>query len=123
MTDINSVAIRGRLVADGELKEVGDSFVVEMRIAFSTDNKVGNEWEEHANFITCNWWGNRARGLAPWIKKGTEVFVVGTLRQDRWEDKETQQKRSTFKIVVRDINLGRKPKDLEGLDNSGPAPF
>ncbi len=94
-------AILGRLVADPQLRDVSkDTKVVSFTVAnsevFYTKEK---EKKEDTAFIDCEMFGKRAEVLAQHFTKGSQIFVSGRLKQDRWEDKTSGEKRS--KLVLR----------------------
>ncbi|HRP69913.1 MAG TPA: single-stranded DNA-binding protein, partial [Turneriella sp.] len=55
-----------------------------------------------ANFLDVEAWEKLADFHAPRLKKGMEILVQGTLKQDRWQDAEGK-KHSKFKLIARAI--------------------
>ena len=118
MADINRVILVGRLTRDAELKYTsGGSPVAKFGVAVNRRRKVGDQWEEEANFFDVVVWGRVAEALNQYLVKGKQVGIEGELRQDRWE--QDGQKRSRVEIVASNIMLlgGRG-----GEGGSGPAP-
>lgn len=68
--------VLGRLGADPEVRTVGDSQVLKMRIAASYKPKKD---VEHTTWIGCDLWGTRATALSKHLKKGDRVLLRGTL--------------------------------------------
>lgn len=66
----------GRLGADPEVRTVGDSQVLKMRIAASYKPKKD---VEHTTWIGCDMWGQRATALSKHLKKGDRVALRGVL--------------------------------------------
>ena len=60
---------------------------------------VGGFWAD----VTI--WGEKAERIAVILPKGARVFVIGTLRKERWTDKETGEARERDSIVADDITL------------------
>src|SRR5256714_10632259 len=54
-------------------------------------------------FLTCTAWRDLAEHVAESLSKGARVVVVGRLRQSRWEDKETGEKRSMIQLDVDEV--------------------
>ena len=104
MADINRVIIVGRLTRDAELKYTsGGAPVAKFGLAVNRRRKVGDQWEEEANFFDVVVWGRTAEALNQYLVKGKQIGVEGELRQDRWE--QDGQKRSRVEIVASNIML------------------
>jgi single-strand DNA-binding protein len=120
MADINRVIIVGRLTRDAELKYTsGGSPVAKFGIAVNRRRKVGDQWEEEANFFDVVVWGRIAEALNQYLVKGKQIGVEGELRQDRWE--QDGQKRSRVEIVASNIMLlgGRGGEGGPGPSSAG----
>ena len=127
MTDINTTVLHARLTADVTVKEIGGQSLTTLRMAFSHDVKSGDNWEEKANFIDGEMWGNRGKALAKYLVKGSSIMVQGQLRQDRWTA-EDGTKRSKHKLMIKDIQIARSKVDgatsqpeLAEVGPEGPA--
>lgn len=104
MADINTVILVGRLTRDSELKYTsGGAPVAKFGLAVNRRRKVGDQWEEEANFFDVVVWGRVAEALNQYLVRGKQVGVEGELRQDRWE--QDGQKRSRVEIVASNIML------------------
>jgi single-strand DNA-binding protein len=118
MADINRVILVGRLTRDSELKYTsGGAPVSKFGVAVNRRRKVGDQWEEEANFFDVVVWGRTAEALSQYLVRGKQVGIEGELRQDRWE--QDGQKRSRVEIVATNIMLlgGRG----EGGGGGGPS--
>jgi single-strand DNA-binding protein len=114
MADINRVILVGRLTRDAELKYTsGGSPVAKFGLAVNRRRKVGEQWEEEANFFDIVVWGRVAEALSQYLVKGKQVGIEGELRQDRWEQE--GQKRSRVEVVASNIML------LGGRGEGGPS--
>ena len=59
--------------------------VANMRVYF--DRPVGQDYKDKGGFwYTVDIWGYRAEEAIRILKKGTRVFLTGTLRQESWTD-------------------------------------
>jgi single-strand DNA-binding protein len=104
MTDLNRVFLIGRLTRDAELKFTQSGQAVgKFSIAVNRKRKVGDQWEDEANFFDATLWGRQAESLNQYLVKGKQVGLDGELRQDRWE--QDGQKRSKVEIIVNNIQL------------------
>lgn len=118
MADFNSVLVVGRLTRDPELKYSGDgapvcSFSVATNRRWTRDD---GQRVEHVTFLDVDAWRRMAETCAQFLRKGREVLVLGSLRQDRWVDSKTQQKRSRLKIVAQQVQFlgGRRESGGDG---------
>ena len=122
MAEINSVTLVGRLTKDEELKYTpGGMAVGTLSLAINRRVKKNQEWVDEANYFEVVIFGKEAESLQPYLKKGKQIGVSGFLKQERWVDQQTGQKRSAVKIVKTDIQLlGGKDGGQQnaGYDNS-----
>ena len=104
---MNIVHISGALKKTPELKKIanGDqpTTVVNFVIASSRRfrKKEGNS-DEETTFVNCEAWDSGAETIAKWFDKGDNIIIHGSLKNERWEDKDGN-KRSREK--VRDSNI------------------
>lgn len=124
MSDLNSVVLVGRLVRDPELRYTPQGApVCEFTLASNRrfTKKDGEKVEEVA-FVDVVVWNRLAETSAEYLKKGRMVVVSGQLIQDRWEDKETGQKRSKLRVQAQTTQfLGGGSKDGETPESEVPA--
>jgi single-strand DNA-binding protein len=107
MTDTNVVTIVGRLTKDAELKQnpgLPVGFFVIATNRKKKDNNSGNFIEE-ASFLDINVLGKYAETITPNLKKGTQVCVVGCVKQERWQERGTGQNRSRVVITADSIQI------------------
>lgn len=94
MTNFNFVGLQGNLVADPEI--VGkDQNVARFTIAVNSgfgDNK-------ETAFIDCVAFGKQVETIKEHLKKGKQIIVRGSIRQNRWENKEGE-KRSKLEVIL-----------------------
>lgn len=100
MANVNRVIITGNLVADPEVKYLpSGTAVAKIRVAVSNNYKdKSGEWQEDTCFIDADVWGKQAEWLAESAHKGSKVLVEGTLKEDKWEDREGNRR---SKILIR----------------------
>jgi single-strand DNA-binding protein len=104
MADLNQVVLIGRLTRDAELKYTsGGQAVCKFSIAVNRRKKIGDQWEDEANFFDIVVWGRQGESLHPYLVKGKMVGVNGELRQDRWQ--QDGQNRSKVEIVANNLQL------------------
>ena len=119
MADINHVVLVGRLTKDAELKYIASGQAVcKFSIAINRRRKVGEQWEDEANFFDIVLWGRQGESLSQYLQKGKLVGVEGELRQDRWQ--QDGQNRSKIEIVANNIQLlGGGPSNQQGSSAPG----
>ena len=110
----NQYQFVGRLVNDPEYKDVGTG-LVKFSVAVNKSYKKNEEWHNKTIFHNdVDLWGKYAKDTASRFNKGQEVFVVGELDEDQWEETDGQ-KRKEWVIKVSKIiacgNNGSTPKD------------
>jgi single-strand DNA-binding protein len=103
-TDINHVVIVGRLTRDAELKFTNNGTPVsKFSIANNQRRKKEDQWVDEAHFFDVTLWGKSAESLNQYLKKGKQVGVEGSLRQDRWE--QNGQAKSRVEINASNVQL------------------
>ena len=103
-SDINSVVIVGRLTRDVELKYMNNgNAVASMSIAVNRSKKEGDQWVSEAHFFDVSYFGKGAEAVKPYLTKGKQIAVQGSLRQNRWE--KDGQKQSRVVIVADSVEL------------------
>ena len=110
--NINKVFIAGRLTRDPELRYTpNNTAVCEIGLAVNRKYKTpGGETKEETTFVDCTAWGRTAEVINEYVRKGDPLHVEGRIREDKWEDKDGNN-RSKLKVVVESIQLlGGKPQ-------------
>ena len=125
MASLNKVILIGNLTRDPELRYTPQGAgVSEFAIAINrawTDKKSGEKKEE-VSFIDIVTWGRTAELCAEYLKKGRPVLVEGRLTQDRWEDKESKQKRSRIRVTAERVQfMGSRGEGAPAKGAAAPA--
>lgn len=81
----------------------------------------GAEPVEETSFFDCKAFGKLAELLQQYTDKGSRLYLAGSLKQDRWEDRQTGQKRSKVILKVTDMTFLGEPKG-QGGGSGGSAP-
>ena len=107
-SDINNLTIVGRLTRDAELKYTqGGMALSKMAIAVNRRVKKGESWTDEASFFDVTLFGKLGESLSKYLLKGTQIAVIGELKQDRWQ--QDGNWRSSVNIVANNIQLLGKP--------------
>lgn len=101
MASVNKVIIVGNLGRDPETRTFpsGDQ-ICNVRIA-TTDkwkDKASGEMREHTEWHSVVFNGRLAEIAAQYLRKGSQVYVEGSLRTRKWQDKDSGQDRYSTEI-------------------------
>lgn len=113
-SDLNVVALTGRLARDPELRTTSSgTAVLQLRLAYNSRVKRHDEWTDEAGFINAVIFGTRAEGLARLLAKGDKISVAGSLAYSEWENQQGE-KRNKTEIKASDIQLLTRPAGSTG---------
>lgn len=99
----NSGTYQGRLTADVELREIGQSKKAEFTVACSRSYK-NSAGERKTDFIPCEAWRGTAEFIAKYFQKGSPILVQGPLEIEAYEDSEGNKRRA-FHIKVENAHF------------------
>lgn len=115
---VNKVIIVGNCTRDPEVRHMPNGgAVADVGIATSeqwTDKASGQKQErvEYHNVTLFNRLGEIA---GEYLKKGSQVYIEGSLRTEKYQDKNTGADKYTTKIIARDMQLlGGRPEGSGG---------
>ena len=108
---MNNVQLIGRIVNDLELKTVGQGSTL-LNFSVAYNEKWGNKEESY--FFDIVSWGKQAETIASYFKKGQRIGLSGKLKQERFQDKEGNN-RSKVVVVLRDFTF------IESKNTSGTS--
>ena len=78
--NLNSFQLAGNLVADPELKTVGDGQVCKLRVAVNDRYKTkSGEKKETTTYFDVDAWGPQAGPCAQYLTKGQPVYIQGKM--------------------------------------------
>ena len=119
---INKVILIGNVGADPEVRALeGGVKVARLRIATTERiyNRQTQETKEPTEWHNVTLWRNLADVADRFIRKGSQVYIEGSLRTRDWTDKDGNKRYAT-EIVANDLKmLGRRgDAPASGADNS-----
>ena len=119
---VNKVILVGNVGMDPEVRTV-ESGVKMARVRLATAERIydkqANEWRGHTEWHTVILWRGLADIVDRFVRKGSQLYIEGSLRTREWMDRENQ-KRFTTEIVASDMKLlGKRPDGANG----GSAPL
>jgi single-strand DNA-binding protein len=96
---INKVILVGRVGADPEIKTMGDSGVKTARIRLATSekwfNRETNQTEELTEWHNVTLWRNLADVADKYVRKGSLLYVEGTIHYRKWQGKDGVERQMT----------------------------
>ena len=110
---INKVILIGNVGADPEVRALeGGVKVARLRIATTERiyNRQTQETKEHTEWHNVTLWRNLADVADRFIRKGSQVYIEGSLRTRDWTDKDGN-KRKAFEIVAESVHFAEPKKD------------
>lgn len=122
---INKVILVGNLGADPETRyTAGGQAITTIRIATSEswmDKQTGQK-QERTEWHRIKFFGKLAEIAGEYLKKGRQVYVEGSLRTDKYTDKDGVERFSTDVIANEMQMLGGGAGGAGGQDDGGYAP-
>ena len=109
---MNNITVAGNLGRDMEIRAMPNGDPVG---SFSVADSQGRD--KASIWWNCQLFGKRAAALEPYLKKGQQVTVCGTVTEREWTDKEGNQ-RKTMEIRVNEIALQGGKREQQ----SAPVP-
>lgn len=98
MASVNKVIIVGHLGKDVELRyTAGGDAIANLSVATSESWKDKNtgEKKEQTEWHRCSCFGKLAEICGQYLKKGSQVYIEGSLRTRKWTDKDGQERYTT----------------------------
>ena len=132
---INKVILIGHLGADPETRAMpSGSSVANLRVATPEPwrDKQSGEQQERTEWHRVALFGRLAEIAGEYLRKGSQVYIEGSLRTRKWQDKQGNERYST-EIVANDMQMlggrggagagagGAPPARESGADQSAPA--
>ncbi|MFN3360581.1 MAG: single-stranded DNA-binding protein [Pseudanabaenaceae cyanobacterium] len=114
---INKIHLVGRAGRDPEITYFDAGRCV-CKFPLAVNRRTSNR-EEPPDWFDIELWDKRAEIAANYVKKGHLVGIVGSLRFDRWRDKNTGEDRSRPVILVEELELLTSKKEAEAMAMGG----
>lgn len=129
---MNVIVLKGRLIADPEVKKVGANQTTVCEFCVATDRRFE---KDKTDFINCQAWGNTGEFIGKYFSKGKEIVLVGELHIDKYE--KDGENRYLTRVKVDSVEFcGSKndnvepksetktaPADFEEIDDDDSLPF
>lgn len=127
-SDINSVALSGRVAATPTIREIGSSGTKVLNFRVATSEWSAKSKKEYTSFVSVQVWGRQAEWLEPKIFKGSRVLLNGRLAVDEYETKDGAKKSfayvKTFDPVYISLSTSQKQEErVRPTEESDDLPF
>lgn len=110
---MNVIVLQGRLTSDPEVRTVsGGSTCTEFSLAVPRKYN-----RDETDFFRCTAWNKKGELISEHLSKGDGIIIQGILRQEKWKDKEGNN-RETVGIVVEEISF---PAGRSGGPSGSPV--
>ena len=123
MASVNKVMIIGNLGRDPEVRYMPDGGAIANISVATTDtwkDKSG-EKQERTEWHRVAFFGKLAEIAGEYLKKGSQVYVEGSLRTRKWQDKEGKERYTTEIVADRMQMLGSRGGGSEPMSREAPA--
>lgn len=112
MAGVNKVILVGNLGSDPEVKYLeGDNVVANLSLATTEayKDRAGNRVEQ-TEWHDLELWGQQAKIAEQYLKKGSQIYVEGKIKSDKWTDEQGQNRKKMKIRVLSFTMLGGKPE-------------
>lgn len=121
MASVNKVILVGNLGADPEIRYLpSGEAVANLRVA-TTDvwkDKDGSK-QEVTEWHRVSFFGRQAEVCGQYLRKGSQVYIEGSIRTRKWQDQSGQERYSTEIRGDRMQMLGGRREGMGGGDSAG----
>lgn len=94
---MNNVILIGRLTNDLELKDLGESKVINFTLAVPRNYK-NKDGEVETDFINCSVWNATAENMKEFCKKGDLLAVEGSIYTSTYEKDEVKHYKTEIRV-------------------------
>ena len=94
--NLNKVMLGGRLTADPELKQTQNGTqVASFSIAVNRRFRSGDNQQTATDFFNVTAWRALAEHVARYYRKGSSIFVIGSIQNRTWTDQQGVKRYAT----------------------------
>ena len=113
---VNKVTLLGNVGKDPEIRSTpGGTMVATFGLATSDRQKdAQGNWQDRTEWHNLVAFTRTAEIIRDYVKKGSKLYVEGTLRTSNWDDKQSGQKRYKTEIIVNELILLSGREDGSG---------
>ena len=125
MRGVNKVILVGNLGQDPDIRALPSGTAV-ANVSLATNeswrDKQTGEQHERTEWHRCVFFGRLAEIAGEYLRKGSQIYVEGSLRTRKWQDPNGIERYST-EVVVNDLQMLGSPADRRSENRAqGAAP-
>ena len=116
----NRVQLIGHVGQDPEIKSFeGGKKVANLNLATNDVYYKEDEKVEQTEWHDLELWDQQAKIAEKYLKKGSQIYVEGKIKSDKWTDEQGQNRKKTKIRVLSFTMVGGRP---DGMGNANPSP-
>lgn len=116
---VNSITLVGRAGRDPEVRYFESGTMV-ANLTLAVNRRSGND---EPDWFNLEIWGRQAQIAADYVKKGSLLGIIGSLKLDHWKDRNSGEDRSKPVIRVDRLELlGSRRDTAAAMGAEEPAP-
>jgi len=104
---VNKVFLWGKVDKNPEIQSTPNGAIV-ANLTLATSDRFqdaqGN-WQDRTEWHNLVAFKRTAEIIRDYVKKGSKLYIEGSLRTSNWEDKQSGQKRYKTEVIVNDLSL------------------
>lgn len=121
---VNKVILVGNVGIDPEVRTIESGAKV-ARVRLATTERIydrqANSTTEHTEWHTVTLWRGLADVVDRYVRKGSQIYIEGSLRTREWTDN-SGQKRYTTEVLASDMKLLGRRGDNNSSYQQAPMP-
>ncbi|MFA5048888.1 MAG: single-stranded DNA-binding protein [Patescibacteria group bacterium] len=122
MASLNSITIVGNSGSDAEMRYTPQGTpITSFNVAVNDPRLVNNEWKDNTEWFRIICFNKLAERVNEKVLKGMPVLVMGKLKLNRWQDKNTGEMKASLEILAsKVVSFAKSPKSAEPVDDIEP---
>lgn len=109
---MNKVVLKGNICKEVELKQAGETYVIQNSIA--VQRKYKKEGTQDTDFINIKIWGKTAEFVSKYFQKGSQILISGRIETGSYE-KEDGTRIYTTDVVAEEVEFCGKFEKKEEI--------
>lgn len=105
---VNKVILVGHLGKDPEVRYSASGMAVaslNVATASGVKDRQTGQWTEETEWHSVTLFDKLAETAKQYLRKGSQVYIEGRIKTDKWQDKNTGTDRYTTKIIAHDLQM------------------
>lgn len=115
--DYNKVILIGRLTRKPEMRHTPSGMAV-TEMCMAVNRRIGKDDKQEATYIDVKTWGKTAEFCERYFDKGAAILVEGRLTQEKWTDKQGQN-RSALKVTAETVAFAESKGNSDNRNSGG----